>query len=189
MLAHAHDRACIAGGKQPRMTSRHGNALGGGWQRGLGIARERGARLRKNPRVALCPPADHDGSASGLFPHAHCIGAGRDVPVADDRNIHRLANARDDAPVSTTAVELLRITPVHRDGGSARTLHLARERDRGLFPFRPATTELDRDRPARSFVHRAHDRRSKLRILHKRRAVAFASDLAGRTAHVDIEIR
>ena len=164
--------------EQPRAwASGHGDTLLDGGRARLRRACKRRSGLGEYPRIAFSCARDHNGIATGFARDGHGIGAAFHVAVADHGHIHRLLDARDDAPVGTSAVQLLGVTTMHRNCGGSGILHANREFGRRFAAHGPTATELHGNGMLNRAAYRRHDGGGKVGIAHQRAAVAFRDDL------------
>ena len=188
VLSHAHDVTAFALCEQPCMAPCHGDSLLHGGRARLRRTCQSRAGLGEYPGIALGGTRDHDGVATGFARDGHSIGAAFDVAVANHRHIHRLLDARDDAPIGAPAIQLLGIAAVHRDRGSSGILHADRELRSRFAPHGPTAAELHGNGMFNSPANRCHDGSGQVRVAHKRAAVAFRDNLARGATHVDVDI-
>ena len=85
-----------------------------------------GSDFPKNPRMAHRSPTDHQ-ACHICFPETLKRDGSRvDIPIADYRNLHRIGNCSDDAPIGFTRVALLFCASMNRESGNPLAFENAR---------------------------------------------------------------
>ena len=144
--------------------------------------------LPEDPGVAERASRDDRQVAARLFQHPQGVLRGEDVSVARHRDVERVLDPADDAPVGLAAVILLPRAPVHGDHRSARFLHAQGERHRvHRMGFVETDAHLDGDRFAGRFHRRLHQFLCQRRALQQRRTFAVLDDLRHGAAHVEVD--
>ena len=143
----------------------------------------------KNPGLALCGTADHDGIGACALQHlARLLRAG-DVAVGHHRNTQCSLHSCNRVVFSVALVPLFAGAAVHRDHLHTSVLCGQGNRQGVFMALTPAGAHLERDwdvgRSA-GLHHRINDGQRQRFVLHERGSGPFVADLLGRAAHVDV---
>ena len=146
-------------------------------------------RIPEDPGIPLCGPAYHYPVTARSGQHFFRRPGTVHIPVADNRNLHRLLHLADDIPVRAAAVVLLPGAPMHRNGGHTAVLRDLCDFHRITVCLVKSLTDLNRHGLVHSFHQGGQDFPYKRRIFHQCRAFPVVHHLGHGTAHIEIQQR
>ena len=141
----------------------------------------------EHPWVAIGTARNEYATCRSRRQHANGILSRKDVARTDNGNIDARRHIVDNRPVGDAGIQLRRKPTMNGNTGNSSLLQACREIGSNTLAGGIPDTHLASHGNMRLAYSGSRNLGRKLRISHKRRALALGNDLSSRTRHIDID--